>query len=60
MKRNLRKGVAYFIVIINLLIIATIGNNAILTDFILVFVFGFNCMLLLKYDHKYINKGDDI
>lgn len=45
--------------IINLLIIATIGNNAIITDIILLVIFCFNAWTVLKYDRKYINKGDN-
>ena len=44
----------------NLLIIATIGNNAIITDLILLGLFCFNAYAVLKYDHKYINKGCDL
>ena len=57
--RNLRKWIVYLMTIINLLIIATIGNNAIITDLILLGLFCFNAWAVLKYDHKYINKGDD-
>lgn len=57
--RNLRKWVVYSMTIINLLIIATIGNNAFITDIILLLIFAFNCSVMLNYDHKYINKGDD-
>ena len=60
MKRNLRKGIVYFIGIINGLIILTAGNNDILTDYILVLVFAFNTIMLLKYDHKYLIRGDEI
>lgn len=60
MKRNLRKGIVYFIGIINGLIILTAGNNDILTDNILVLVFAFNTIMLLKYDHKYLIRGDEI
>ena len=58
MKRNLKKTIAYLLAIINLLIIATIGNNDVLIDLFLIVVFSSNCMLLLKYDHKYINKEE--
>ena len=57
--RNLKKWVVYLMTIINLLIIATIGNNAIITDIILLALFCFNSCTVLKYDHKYINKGDE-
>ena len=59
MERNLKKWVVYLITTINLLIIATIGNNAFITDLILITIFGFNARLILKHDHKYINKEGD-
>lgn len=58
-KSNLRKWVLYLLVGVNFIILNTISNNSITTDLILMLVFVFNSMLVLKYDHKYINKGDD-
>lgn len=57
--RNIRKGVAYFLAIINMLIIMTITNNDLLLDFILLIVFIFNAYIIYKYDHKYINIGEN-
>jgi len=58
-KSNLRKWVLYLLVGVNFLILNTISNNSITTDLILMLVFVINSMLILKYDHKYINKGDE-
>lgn len=57
--RNLKKWVVYLITTINLLMITTIGNNEIITDLFLTMLFCFNCYIVINYDHKYINKGDD-
>lgn len=57
-KSNLRKWVLYLLVGVNFLILNTISNNSITTDLILMLVFVVNSMLVLKYDHKYINKGE--
>lgn len=57
-KSNLRKWVLYLLVGVNFLILNTISNNSITTDLILMLIFVVNSMLVLKYDHKYINKGD--
>ena len=58
-KSNLRKWVLYLLVGVNFLILNTISNNSITVDLILMLIFVINSMLVLKYDHKYINKGDD-
>lgn len=56
--RNLRKWVVYLMTIINILMLATIGNNDFIIDLLLMLLFAFNCSCLLRYDHKYINKED--
>ena len=58
-KSNLRKWVLYLLVGVNFIILNTISNNSITVDLILMLVFVINSMLVLKYDHKYINKGDE-
>lgn len=58
-EKNLRKWVVYLIISINLLILCTITNNSFLTDFVLALILGFNTFIIFKYDHKYINIGDD-
>ena len=58
-KNNLRKWVLYLLVGVNFLILNTISNNSITVDLILILIFVVNSMLVLKYDHKYINKGDE-
>lgn len=59
MKRNLRKGIVFLIASINMLILTSITNNDFIIDLILLIIFAFNSMMILKYDHKYINLKDD-
>lgn len=58
-EKNLRKWVIYLLMSVNLLILCTITNNSFLTDFVLALILGINTLLIFKYDHKYINIGDD-
>ena len=44
-----KKWVKIVLVLVNMLIIMSIGNNSILHDFIITGVFAINSMLLLKY-----------
>ena len=44
-----KKWVKIVLVLVNMLIIMSIGNNSILHDFIITGVFTINSMLLLRY-----------
>ena len=47
--RKLRKGWLNFLIITNILILTSLGNNPLLTDFILLIIFSFNSKILLKF-----------
>ena len=48
-KLVLKKGYTYLLVLVNILIMMTLTNNALLTDFILLCVFVVNSLILLKF-----------